>query len=170
MKSNRIPICLVLVSTAFFPSRLLVASSPSKVLSKVHYEQYAGEQKDWPRSTEPIALVKTRYGLPIYEKLPSRPYEVLGTMSDEGDHAVKHVVEAARLIEADALLIVGDKAFADAGLKVSPQLMETAEIPDPRGPTTVSRLDHPEALTTKDEHPTIRVTRMCAILVRWTTK
>jgi hypothetical protein len=170
MKPSRISVCLVLVSAVVFPSSTLLASSPTKVLAKVHYEQYAGTQMDWPRSTEPIALVKTRYGLPVYEKLPSRAYQVLGTMSDEGDHAIKHVAEAARLIEADALLVVGDKAFADAGLKVSPQLLENVDIPDPRGPITVSRLDHPEALTTKDQQATIRVTRIRAILIRWTTK
>ena len=125
---------------------------------------------DWPRSSEPIALVKTRYGVPLYEKLPSRSYQVLGTMSDEGDHSVRHVAEAARLIEADALLVVGDKAFADAGLKVSPQLLENVEIPDPRGPTEISRLEHPEALKTGEQQTTIRVTRIRAILIRWTTK
>jgi hypothetical protein len=170
MKPSRIPACLMLASTVVLAGRTLLASSPSKVLAKVHFEQYAGTQMDWPRSTEPIALVKTSYGMPLYEKLPSRPYRVLGTMSDEGDHAIKHVAEAARLLEADALLVVGDKAFADAGLKISPQLLENAEIPDPRGPTTVSRLDHPEVLTTKDQQTTIRVTRIRAILIRWTSK
>jgi hypothetical protein len=170
MKLSRLGGCLVMVSAAVVLGGSLLAAKPSKVLAKVHYVTYAGAQLDWPRSTEPIPLVKTRYGMPIYEKLPARPYSILGTVSDEGDHAIKHAAEAARLLEADAILVVGDKAFVDAGVKASPQLLENADIPDPRGPAEVSHMEHPDALKTGSQERTIRVTRIVGILIRWTTK
>ncbi|HUI08570.1 MAG TPA: hypothetical protein VL486_16340 [Verrucomicrobiae bacterium] len=170
MKLSVVGTCLLTVTAVIVLSGSLLAAKLSRVLEKVHYQQYAGPQMDWPRSTEPMALVKTRYGMPIYEKLPSRPYQVLGTVSAEGDHAIKHAAEAAQLLEADGVLVVGDKAFTDAGLKASPQLLENVEMPDPHGPTEVSRLEHPEVLKDGTQPSTIRVTRIIGILIRWTTK
>jgi hypothetical protein len=132
MKPNTFRGCLILLSIMTFLSNSTQASSPSRKMAKVQFERYTGPQQDWPRSTEPVPLLKTNHGMPIYEKLPNRPYEVLGKMSDEGDHAVKHVAEAARLVGADAVLVVGDKAFTDAGLNVRPCLLENAVVPDPR--------------------------------------
>jgi hypothetical protein len=169
MKPGRIPACLMLALAAAFSGGTLLAYNPSKIMGKVQYQQYTGRQIDWPRSAEPIPLVKTRHGMPIYDKLPNRPYRVLGVMSDEGEHSIRHVAEAARVAEADALLIVGDKAFTDAGITISPELLENATVPDPNGPTEVRRLDHPEALKLDSETGTIRVTRIRAILIRWIT-
>lgn len=169
MKRITLWFCLMMVAIVY-GGRPLLASSPERSLEKVHYTKYTGPQRDWPRSAESATMVKTVNGMSILEKLPSRPYQLLGTMTDEGDHAIKHVAQAARLIEADAILVVGDKAFSDAGVPISPQLLENADIPDPRGPRTVTRLDHPEALKTRNEAATIRVTRIAAIVIRWTTK
>ncbi len=169
MKPGKIPAGLMLVLAACFSGKTLFAYSPSKILGKVQYQQYTGTQLDWPRSTEPIPLVKTRHGMPIYDKLPNRPYHVLGTMSDEGEHSIRHVVQAARVVEADALLLVTDKAFMDAGITISPELLENATVPDPNGPTETSRLEHPEALKTGREFGTIHITRIRAILIRWIT-
>ena len=170
MKPSRICVWLMLVSMVAFPSGTLQASNPSRKMAKVHFEQYGGAQQDWPRSTEAVRLVKMNHGMPIYEKLPDRPYEVLGIMSDDGDHAVKHVAEAARVAGADAVLVVGDKAFTDAGLVATPCLMENAEVPDPRGPIEINRIEHPEALRTGSQQRTIRVTKIVGILIRWKAK
>ncbi len=162
---------LVFVSMVVSLSEPAWAANPGRKLEKVRYQRYTGLQLDWPRSAEPIALVKTRYGVPIYERLPNHPYQVLGTMSDEGDHAIKHVADAARVLEADAILVVGDKAFDDAGLKISPQLLENAEIPDPHASSGSRHLDHPEAVKFDSAQPaTIRVTQIAAIVIRWTGK
>lgn len=170
MKPNTVRGCVVLLSIAAFLNSSTQAATPSRVLAKVQFERYTGPQQDWPRSTERVALIKTNHGMPIYEKLPDRPYEVLGIMSDDGDHAVKHVAEAARVVGADAVLVVGDKTFKDAGLNVGPSLLENASVPDPRGPTTISRLEHPEALKTGSQESMIRVTKIVSILIRWKTK
>ena len=171
MKLRSMRVSLLLIATVVFLSPTGRASSPAKTMAKVHYDQYSGPQVAWPTSPESIPFVKTSHGMPIYGKLPNRPYHVLGAMSDEGDMALKHVANAARLVGADALLVVGDKAFTEAGLKVSPELLDNAEIPDPRGPITIRRMDHPESLSTENQPPpTIRVTRIKAILIRWDLK
>lgn len=169
MKPGRIPACLMLVWATVFSSSTLLAYNPTKIMGKVQYQQYTGTQLDWPRSTEPIPLVRTRHGMPIYDKLPNRPYHVLGTMSDEGDHSIRHVVQAARVVEADALLLVTDKAFTDAGITISPELVENGTVPDPNSPTESRRLDHPDALKTGTDQGTIRTTHIRAILIRWIT-
>ena len=143
---------------------------PSKVMAKVHYEQYTGTQMEWPRSTERVTPLKVNHGIPIYNQFPDRAYEVLGVMSDDGEHSVKHVAQAGQLAGADAILVVGDKAFTEAGLNANPHLLEHADIPDPKGPKEISRLEHPEALKTGSQPSTIRVTEIVGLLIRWKTK
>jgi hypothetical protein len=170
MKSSRISICLVLFLMIVFPSKILRASSPSRTMAKVHFEPYTGPQQDWPRSTERVTLLKMNHGMPIYERFPDRAYEVLGAMSDNGEHSVKHVAEAGRVAGADAILVVGDKAFTEAGLNANPHLLDHADIPDPKGPKEITRLEHPEALKTGMQPSTIQVTEIVGILIRWKTR
>jgi hypothetical protein len=168
MKPSKVCVCLLLISNTVFLNGTLQASSFSRKMGKVHFQQYAGAQQNWPRST--VQEVIINYDMSFYRKLPGRPYQVLGIMSDEGDHAVRHVAEAARLMGADAVLVVGDKAFTDAGLNATPCLLDKVEIPDPRGPAEISHMQHPEALKTGSEERTIRITKIVGILIRWTTK
>ena len=170
MKPSRILVCLLLVSMVIFSGSTLLASSPSRTMAKVRFEQYAGPQQDWPRSAEHVTLRKVNHGMPIYDRLPDRAYEVLGVMSDDGEHSVKHVAQAGQLAGADAILVVGDKAFTEAGLNANPHLLENADIPDPKGPKEISRLEHPEALKTGSQPSTIRVTEIVGILIRWKSK
>ncbi len=170
MKPNKIFVRLMLVLMFVFPGNILRASSPSRTMAKVHFEPYTGPQPDWPRSTERVTLLKVNHGMPIYDRFPDRAYEVLGVMSDNGEHSVKHVAEAGRVAGADAILVVGDKAFTDAGLNANPHLLDHADIPDPKGPKEITRLEHPEALKTGMQESTIRVTEIVGILIRWKAK
>lgn len=167
MRLKLVGIGLVLIGGVGFCAR---AATAEKIMAKVRYDRYAGPQQDWPRSTGTVTAAQMRRDMPIYNQLPDRPYEILGVMYDEGEMSVKHVAQAARLAGADALLVVNHPAFAAAGLKVNPRLLEHADIPDPKGPSTVRRLDRPDLLKPAGQPATIRVTEMEAILIRWKTR
>lgn len=143
------------------------AATPERIMAKVRYDRFAGPQRDWPQSKEPVVASKIARDMAFFDKLPDRPYEVLGVMRDEGDMSVKHVAQAARLVGADALLTVNDKAFGAAGIKFEPRLLEHADIPDPRGPRTIGHLQQPDALKTRGQPATIRVTQVEVLLIRW---
>jgi hypothetical protein len=167
MKLNLVCLSLILIGVVGFSAH---AAKPEKIMAKVRYERYTGPQPDWPRSTAPVMAAQIRRDMPIFNQLPDRPYEILGVMYDEGEMSVKHVAQAARLAGADALLVANDPAFAAAGLKANPRLLENADIPDPKGPRSVRRLDRPDLLKTADQPATIRVTQVEAILIRWKTR
>ena len=145
------------------------AISSSKALRKVKYVPYTGEQRDWPRSEVRVAPVEVaKGGTALYDKLPDRPYEVLGTVSAEGAHFSKHASQAAAAVGADAILIVNDKAFQDAGILAEPRLLKGAEVPDPNA-RKIGRLERPDLLKA-DAQPTKRVHLIEGILVRWKSR
>jgi len=104
----------------------LAALSPSKkqkILEKAHHVEYVGDQRDWPRSERPVAkLFNNKYGVPIYESLPNKSYEILGVIQTTGSSAVKRAAEAAQAVGADAILACGHEAFSKAGISVKPNI------------------------------------------------
>jgi len=94
-----------------------------KALEKVHYMEFAGKQQDWPLAQKTMIEVQnTKYGTPIYYDLPSKRYEILGSFQATGDSVIKRAAQAAQAVGADAVLVVNDKAFADAGIVINPQM------------------------------------------------
>jgi hypothetical protein len=94
-----------------------------KALEKIHYMEFAGKQQNWPLSQKVMVEVQnTKYGPPIYYDLPSKPYEIIGSFQTAGDNVIKHAAQAAQAVGADAVLAVNDKAFADAGIEINPQV------------------------------------------------
>ena len=97
----------------------LSAAQKQKALAQAHYAEYTGKQRPWPVSTKAlINIQQNKYGVPIYQDLPNKPYEVLGTLQTGGSKAVKIAAESAQAVGADAILVVSDKAFADAGIDI----------------------------------------------------
>jgi len=103
---------------------VLAGMSPNKkqkVLEKAHYAEFAGTQRDWPQTDKALINIQhNKYGVPIYHDLPDKPYEVLGTVQAGGNKSVKIAAEAAQALGADAILIVKDAAFSDAGIEMQP--------------------------------------------------
>jgi hypothetical protein len=88
--------------------------------------EFAGKQQDWPLAQKTMVEVQnTKYGPPIYYGLPSKHYEILGSFRATGDNVIKHATQAAQAVGADAVLAVNDKAFADAGIEINPQVPAT---------------------------------------------
>jgi len=101
-----------------------------KALEKVRYMEFAGKQQDWPLAQKAMVEVQnTKYGPPIYYDLPSKRYEILGSFRATGDNVIKRAAQAAQAVGADAMLVVNDKAFADAGIEISPQVPATSRSP-----------------------------------------
>ncbi len=102
------------------------AASPKqahKALEKVRYMEFAGKQQEWPLAQKAMIQVQnTKYGTPIYYDLPSKRYEILGSFQANGDNVIKHTAQAAQAVGADAVLMVNDKAFIDAGIEFNPQV------------------------------------------------
>jgi len=46
---------------------------------------YTGQQQDWPARTSVAPIEVAKDGIPIYDQLPDRPYEVLGTVFASDD-------------------------------------------------------------------------------------
>jgi hypothetical protein len=169
MKLSALILCLVL-PVIFLSSGLATeAMSPEKALKKAAYAPYTGQQRDWPRSDKPVAPTEIGRGaIPIYDQLPDRPYEVLGTVSASGDLAVKHASLAAAAAGANAILVTGDKAFVDAGIEIQPRWIKDKRMPDPHAPPPSDhRLDHPDQIKSSDSPPTIIVNELTGILIRW---
>lgn len=96
-----------------------VADKDQKALERAHFSPYNGKQQDWPISTKPILDIQnanTKHGVPIYRDLPGKPYVIIGIIKPGTHDALKHAVEAAHAVGADAILCADDKAFADLGV------------------------------------------------------
>jgi len=114
----------VLIAFAISPNTR-AAMSPNKkqkALEKVRYSEFAGKQQDWPLTQQAMVDIQsTKYGVSIYYDLPNKPYEILGTFQATGDSVIKHAAEAAEAVGADAILVVKNKAFSDAGIEINAQ-------------------------------------------------
>lgn len=145
------------------------ATSPEKMLKKGGYVPFTGPQQDWPRSTKHVIPLEIgKGGVAIYDQLPDRPYEVLGTVSTSGDLLVKHACVAATVAGASAILVMGDKAFTDAGIGMQPHWLKNARMPDTHAPPPDEhRLDHPDQVKSSNTPATIVVNELDGILIRW---
>lgn len=115
----------LLATTATMPASAgMSADEKQNALRKVHYVAYAGDQRDWPTDNHPMVEKETAEGnVPIYQSLPDKPYEILGTIQASGGKTSIHIGEAAQAAGADAILVYGHKAFFDAGIKLQAQLI-----------------------------------------------
>ncbi|HXI83939.1 MAG TPA: hypothetical protein VNL17_07590 [Verrucomicrobiae bacterium] len=169
MKLTALILCSVPALIILSSGPVTEAVSSEKALRKAAYAPYTGQQRDWPRSDKHVTPTEIgRGGVPIYDQLPDRPYEVLGTVSASGDLAVKHASLAAAAAGANAILITGDKAFTDAGIDIQPRWLKDKRMPDPHAPPPSDhRLDHPDQIRSADSPPTIIVNELTGILIRW---
>lgn len=169
MKLPRLVVGFVLVVCLLSTIPSAKAISSEKAMRKGQFAAYTGPQKDWPRSDKHVAPAEiAKDGILIYDQLPDRPYEVLGTVFANGDLIEKHVSQAATAAGANAILVVGDKAFTDAGIEIQPRWLKNAEKPDPNAPVSTRRLDHPDQIKgTTAMPPTIRVSELAGIVIRW---
>jgi hypothetical protein len=112
----------VLIAVAVSPNSRAVMSpnKKQKALERVRYSEFAGKQQDWPLTQQAmIDIQATKYGVSIYYNLPNKPYEILGTFQATGDSVIKRAAEAAEAVGADAILVVKNKAFSDAGIEIN---------------------------------------------------
>jgi hypothetical protein len=169
MKLGTLILCLVSSMIFLSSGPATDAMSPEKALKKGGYVPFTGPQQDWPRSTKHVVpLEMGRGGIAIYDQLPDRPYEILGTVSATGDLLVKHASLAATAAGASAILVMGDKAFTDAGIEIQPHWLKNARMPDTHAPPPDEhRLDHPDQVKTSNTPPTIIVNELAGILIRW---
>jgi hypothetical protein len=169
MKVTALILCLVSTVFVLLGISTTEATSPEKLLKKGAFVPYAVQQQDWPRSTEHVAPIETgRAGIVIYDQLPDRPYEIVGTVSSSGDLFVKHASLAAATAGADAILVAGDKAFTNAGIEIQPHWFKNKQMPDPNAPPPdTHRLDHPDHINRPDSPPTITVNELAGIAIRW---
>jgi hypothetical protein len=160
------------------PAMILLSTGPvteamslEKALKKGAYVPYVGPQQDWPHSDRHVVPAEIgRSGIFIYDQFPDRPYEILGTVSANGDLMVKHASQAAAAAGAHAILVKDDKVFTDAGIAIQPHWFRNARMPDPHAPPPDShRLDHPDQIKPSDGSapPTIIVNELAGILIRW---
>jgi len=158
------------------PALIILSSGPAseamsldKALRKGAYVPFAGQQQDWPRSDKRVAPIEIgRAGIVIYDQLPDRPYEILGTIFASGDMLVKHASIAAAAAGGHAILVTGDKAFTDAGIEIQPHWYKNARMPDPHAsPPDEHRLDHPDQIKSLKPPSTIVVNELAGILIRW---
>jgi hypothetical protein len=169
MKLGTLILCLIPLMICLSNGPAADAMSPEKALKKGGYVPFKGPQQDWPRSTRHVAPLEIgRGGVAIYDQLPDRPYEILGTVSATGDLLVKHASLAATAAGASAILVMGDKAFTDAGIEIQPHWLKNARMPDTHAPPPDEhRLDHPDQIKTSSTPPTIIVNELAGILIRW---
>ena len=169
MKLASLMICLIPAVGLLSNGPSAKAMSAAKAQKKAGYVAYTNPQQDWPRSDKHVGPIEiSRNGMVIYNQLPDRPYEVLGTVHAEGDLIEKHVSLAAADVGANAILVVGDKAFTDAGINVQPHWLKDARVPDPHAPPPDEhRLDHPDQIKSSDSSPTIIVSELSGIVIRW---
>ena len=127
LKHSLIPIAVLLLLTISLDPSVLAAMSPSqkhKTLTRAQYSEYTGKQQAWPIDNAPFAkVIQTKYGMPLYQSLPARPYEILGVVQvAEKESTVKRAVEAAQVIAADAILVCPHEAFTQAGITLVPSI------------------------------------------------
>jgi hypothetical protein len=169
MKLSALILCLVIPVILLSSGPATKAMSPEKALEKVSYVPYTGQQQDWPRSDKHVAPIENgRAGIVIYNQLPDRPYEILGTVFANGGMPVKHASLAAAGVGATAILVAGDKAFTDAGIQIQPHWFKNARMPDPHAPPPdTHRLNHPDQIKSSNTPDTIIVNEIAGILIRW---
>jgi hypothetical protein len=169
MKLSALILCLVIPVILLSSGPATEAMSLEKALKKGAYVPYTGQQQDWPRSDRHVAPAEIgRAGIVIYDQLPDRPYEVIGTISANGDMLVKHASLAAAAAGGHAILVTGDKAFTDAGIEIQPHWFKNARMPDPHAPPPDEhRLNHPDQIKSSDTPHTIIVNELAGILIRW---
>ena len=94
---------------------------------------------------------------------------MLGTVSAKDDSILKHATQAAATAGGSAIVVVGDKAFTDAGIDIQPRWLKDARIPDPRAASAADhRLDHPDQVKpTEPVTRTIVVNELVGIVIRW---
>jgi hypothetical protein len=168
MKLSTSILCFVPVIGLFFISSSAHAITSEKALRKGKFIAYTGQQQNWPRSDKPVRpLELTKYGTVIYDQFPDRPYEVLGTVTASDDLATKHASQAALAAGGNAILVIGDKAFTDAGIDIRPRWLKDADIPDPNASASTRHLDDPAQLKPTGTTQTIRVNELTGIVIRW---
>ncbi len=169
MKPTTLILCSIFALILLSSGPATEAMSVEKALKKATYVPYTGPQQDWPRSDKLVAPTEiSRGGIVIYDKLPDRPYEILGTVFASGDLLAKHASLAAAAVGASAILVTGDKAFTDAGIAIQPRWLKDARVPDPHAPPPDEhRLDHPDQIKSSTTPPTIIVNELAGILIRW---
>ena len=169
MKLTALILCLVPAAIFLSNGPATEAMSLDKALKKGAYVPFAGQQRDRPRSDTHVAPVEIgRAGIVIYDKLPDRPYEILGTVFASGDMLVKHASLAAAAAGGHAIIVTGDKAFTDAGIEIQPHWYRNARVPDPHAPPPDDhRLDHPDEIKPSNTPHTIIVNELAGILIRW---
>ncbi len=149
-KPTILSLCIVSIG-ALLSGPSTKAMSAEKAQKKAGYVAYTNPQQDWPRSDKHVGPIEIcRNGIAIYDRLPDRPYEILGTVHAEGDLIEKHVSLAAAGAGANAILVVGDKAFTDASINAQPRWLKDARVPDPHAsPPDEHRLDHPDQIKSR---------------------
>jgi hypothetical protein len=169
MKFTALILCLVTPVIFLSSGPTTEAMSLDKALKKGAYVPFAGQQQDWPRSDKHVAPIEIgRAGIVIYDQLPDRPYEVLGTIFANGDSLVRHASLAAAAAGGHAIIVTGDKAFADAGIEIQPHWFKNARMPDPQAsPPDEHRLNHPDQIKPSNTPHTIIVNELAGILIRW---
>ena len=169
MKLTTLIVCLIPAIGFLSHDSSAQAMSAEKAQKKAGYVAYTSPQQDWPRSDKHVGPIEIcRNGIVIYDQLPDRPYEILGTVHAEGDLIERHVGLAAAAAGANAVLVVGDKVFTDAGISVQPRWLRNARVPDPHAPPPdAHRLDHPDQIKSPDTTPTIIVNELTGIVIRW---
>jgi hypothetical protein len=169
MKPTALILCLIPTVLVLLNAPTSEATAPEKLLRKGSFVPYTGHQQDWPRSNVSVTPTETgRAGIVVYEQLPDRPYEIVGTVSSSGDLFVKHAALATATAGADAIIVLGDKAFTDAGIEIQPHWFKNKEVLDPNAPPPdPHRLDHPDHINRPDSPSTIRVNELTGIAIRW---
>src|SRR5579862_286726 len=128
MKRSTLILCFVPVIGLLFTSSSVEAISSEKAMKKGKFVSYTGQQQDWPRSDKRVAPVEVaKDGILIYDQLPDRPYEVLGTVFASDDLLLKHASQAAVAAGGNAILVVGDKVFTDAGIEIQPRWLKNVD-------------------------------------------
>jgi len=93
---------------ALSPFMLLLISVAGCAGPTTQFSAYRGEQGAWPVSTGTTA--RSVDGMLVYENVPERPYEVLGSIStdnpyDNVDATLTAAVRRAREAGADAIIV-----------------------------------------------------------------
>jgi len=118
MKRSTLILCFVPVIGLLFTSSSVEAISSEKAMKKGKFVSYTGQQQDWPRSDKRVAPVEVaKDGILIYDQLPDRPYEVLGTVFASDDLLLKHASQAA--VAAGGVVVATAPATASVDSAIS---------------------------------------------------
>ncbi len=134
---------------------------------RVEYLDYRGVQA-WPTGS---AFVQDVDGMPVYEGLPEKPYDVVGLVDvydDQpffhSDSTKKKVLDQARKHHADAIVWLSDRTVSSGSLKMIPEekvaaLLDTGRSSQPE--MVVTHVSQYVATTYK------KSLRSSLLLVRW---